>query len=225
MVPWALLKLKKLHLNFVIIIPTVKYRGDFFMTIAFVLGNGVSRSGLPLEHIKTLGKVYGCNALYREFTPDVLVATDRPIAQLIQETGYSARHRFYTRKPIPGLGALRVPSEYYGFSSGPNAVGIAALNQHTRIYMIGFDMGPSVNNQFNNMYAGTEFYKTPDAKPTFTGNWVKQIKTIATDFPSVELVRVCGNTTARIPDLDAIKNMTHEDLTTFVMRINNQKDL
>jgi hypothetical protein len=195
------------------------------MTIAFVLGNGVSRSGLPLEHIQTLGKVYGCNALYREFTPDVLVATDRPISTLIQETGYSAKHKFYTRKPIPGLGAVSVPKEYYGFSSGPNAVGIAAINQHVKIYMIGFDMGPAINNQFNNMYAGTEFYKTPDSKPTFTGNWVKQLTTITKDFPNVQFVRVCGNTTARLPELDKIKNLSHEDLSTFVMRINNQKDL
>lgn len=195
------------------------------MTVAFVLGNGVSRSGLPLEHIKTLGKVYGCNALYREFTPDVLVATDRPIATLIQETGYSAKNKFYTRKPIPSLGALSVPKEYYGFSSGPNAVGLAALDQSTKIYMLGFDMGPNVNNQFNNMYAGTEFYKTPDSKPTFTGNWVKQLTTIAKDFPTIQFVRVCGNTTARLPELDKIKNLIHEDLSTFVMRINNQKDL
>lgn len=195
------------------------------MSVAFVLGNGVSRSGLPLEHIRTLGKVYGCNALYREFVPDVLVATDRPIATLIQETGYSAKHKFYTRKPINGLGALQVPREYYGFSSGPNAVGIAAKNQHTKIYMLGFDMGPNVNNQFNNVYAGTEFYKPVDARPTYTGNWVKQLTTITADFPNIQFVRVCGNTTARLPELDKIKNLTHEDLSTFVMRINNQKDL
>jgi len=209
----------------ILAIPTVKYRGDFFMTVAFVLGNGVSRSGLPLDQIQKLGKIYGCNALYREFVPDVLVATDRPISAQIQETGYSARHRFYTRKPIPGLGALRVPQEYYGFSSGPNAVGIAALDLHYKIYMLGFDMGPSVHNQFNNMYAGTEFYKPSESLPTFTGNWVKQLITITKDFPQTQFVRVCGNTTARIAELDKIKNMVHEDLSTFVMRINNQKDL
>lgn len=195
------------------------------MTVAFVLGNGVSRSGLPLEQIQKLGKIYGCNALYREFRPDVLVATDRPISAHIQETGYSAQHRFYTRKPLPGLGALRVPDEYYGFSSGPNAVGIAARDLHSKIYLLGFDMGPSVHNQFNNVYAGTEFYKPSEAPPTFTGNWVRQLTTITKDFPQTQFVRVCGNTTATIAELSKIKNMTHEDLGTFQMRINNQKDL
>jgi hypothetical protein len=195
------------------------------MTVAFVLGNGVSRAGLPLEQIQKLGKIYGCNALYREFVPDVLVACDRPIATQIQETGYSAQHRFYTRKPIAGLGALSLPSQYYGFSSGPNAAGLAALANHARIYLLGFDMGPTSNNQFNNVYAGTEFYKSPDAKPTFTGNWVKQLTTIAKDFPLQEFVRVCGPTTAPLPELEKLINVQHEDLATFVMRINNQKDL
>jgi len=195
------------------------------MTVAFVLGNGVSRSGLPLEQIQKLGKIYGCNALYREFAPDVLVATDRAIAQRIQETGYSAKNKFYTRKPIDGLGALRVPREYYGFSSGPNAVGIAAQDQHNKIYILGFDMGPSVHNQFNNIYEGTEFYKPRGSSPTYTGNWVKQLAKITKDFPNTQFIRVCGNTTARLPVLDNITNLSHEDLATFQMRINNQKDL
>ena len=195
------------------------------MTVAFVLGNGVSRNGLPLEHIQKLGKIYGCNALYREFTPDVLVATDRGISTAIQESGYPIEHKFYTRKPIEGLGAYRVPKQYYGFSSGPNAVGIAALDQSHKIYLLGFDMGPDLGNQFNNVYAGTEFYKPSGANPTYTGNWVKQLTKITKDFFGIQFVRVCGETTARIRDLDNIKNLSHEDLTTFVMRINNQKDL
>ena len=195
------------------------------MTVAFVLGNGVSRAGLPLEQIQKLGKIYGCNALYREFTPDVLVATDRAIAQRIQETGYSSKNKFYTRKPMEGLGALRVPTEYYGFSSGPNAVGIAALDQHNKIYILGFDMGPSVHNQFNNIYEGTEFYKPRGSTPTYTGNWVKQLAKITKDFSNTQFIGVCGNTTARLPALDNIANLSHEDLATFQMRINNQKDL
>lgn len=191
------------------------------MTVAFVLGNGVSRAGLPLERIQKLGKIYGCNALYREFTPDVLVATDRAIAQQIQESGYPAKHKFYTRKPIPGLGAHRVPQEYYGYSSGPNAVAIAALDQHIKIYMLGFDMGPNVHNQFNNIYEGTEFYKPQGSPPTYTGNWVKQLTKITKDFPKTQFIRVCGNTTARIKELDNIGNLIHEDLSTFQMRINN----
>jgi hypothetical protein len=177
------------------------------MNTAFVLGNGISRQSIELTTLSSYGKIYGCNALYREYTPDVLVATDRPIATHIQESGYSAQHRFYTRRPISGLGAQVVPKPYFGFSSGPIATALAAQDGNTCIYLLGFDMGPTVNNTINNLYAGTEFYKRVDAPPTFTGNWVKQILRITTDFSETEFVRVFGPTTANIAEFNAIKNL------------------
>ena len=195
------------------------------MTIAFVLGNGLSRQHLNLAHVKNHGMIYGCNALYREFTPDVLVATDRPISEAIQHSGYAKKHCFYTRKPLPDSGARRVPTTYHGYSSGPNAVGIAVQDQHHRIYLVGFDMGPAKNNSFNNIYAGTEFYKSTTAAPTFTGNWVKQLRKICEDSQQTHFFRVCGPTTARITELENIKNLEHLDLAIFLDRINNPKDL
>ena len=195
------------------------------MTQAFVLGNGISRRYIDLQQLQLLGTIYGCNALYREFTPDVLISTDRPIATHIQESGYSAQHRFHTRRPIPGLGAQSVPKPYFGFSSGPIATGIAAQDGHTHIYLLGFDMGPTENNTINNLYAGTEFYKRADAPPTFTGNWIKQLCGIAREHPTVQFIRVQGATTAKIIELDIVPNFTHLDLETFVDRINNKKDL
>jgi hypothetical protein len=195
------------------------------MTIAFVLGNGISRQSVDLENLRPRGKIYGCNALYRDFVPDVLIATDRPIAEHIQHSGYPVDHKFYTRKPINGLGALSVPKQYYGYSSGPIATGLAALDQHSTIYIIGFDMGPTTTKQFNNVYADTEFYRKSTAAPVFTGNWIKQMCQIAQDFSKTQFVRVQGATTALIQELDAVKNFSHLPISTFVDRINNQKDL
>lgn len=195
------------------------------MGTAFVLGNGTSRSAVDLNQLQPLGKIYGCNALYREFVPDVLVATDRPIATAIQESGYALKNRFYTRKPIDKLGAIRVPQDYYGYSSGPIAVSLAALDQNAIVYMLGFDMGPTANNTINNLYAGTEFYKPVTALPTFTGNWIKQISQIVKDFSGTEFVRVCGNTTANIEDLKKFKNLNHLDMNQFLDRINNKISL
>jgi hypothetical protein len=195
------------------------------MNKAFVLGNGVSRLKVNCEALTEFGKIYGCNALYRELVPDVLVATDRPIATEIQNSGYAKKNVFYTRRPIQDLGAKRVPEPYFGYSSGPIATAIAAQDGHRRIYMLGFDMGPLENQGFNNIYAGTEFYKPANALPTFTGNWVKQLIRICGDFANVQFVRVCGTTTARIPELETIKNMQHLAMDTFLDRINNKKDL
>jgi len=195
------------------------------MSAAFVLGNGVSRLQVDLNQLKQRGKIYGCNALYREFAPDVLISTDKAIAHTIQNSGYAEKHLMYTRKPLPGLGARTVPQSYFGFSSGPIAVGVAALDQHLAVYLIGFDMGPNVNNKFNNVYADTEFYKKSSSLPTFTGNWTRQLVTICRDFPKTSFHRVMGDTTASIPELNNIANLKNMPMSDLLDRINNTKDL
>jgi hypothetical protein len=190
------------------------------MTIAFVLGNGVSRQGLDLGQLRQHGKIYGCNALHREFVPDVLVATDRPIATAIQESGYALKNKFYTRRPIDNLGAHQVPKPYFGYSSGPIAVALAAEQGAKKVYMLGFDMGPTGNNQFNNIYAGTEFYKSADSPPTFSGNWIKQLIQIAKDSPSTEFIRVHGTTTAIISEFDKLKNFQTQNIGDFCAQFN-----
>ena len=195
------------------------------MSAAFVLGNGISRLAVDLTVLQQRGKIYGCNALYREFAPDVLVSTDKAIAGTIQNSGYAQNNLMYTRRPLPGLGARPVPQSYFGYSSGPIAVALAAMNKNLAVYLVGFDMGPTSNNRFNNVYADTEFYKKSSANPTFTGNWVRQLVTIMKDFPAVSFHRVIGETTADIPELKNVKNLRNMPISEFVDRINNQKDL
>lgn len=185
------------------------------MTTAFVLGNGISRKSIELPALRQWGKIYGCNALYRDFEPDVLVATDRPISEQIQHSGYALSHCFYTRKPINGRGACSIPENIWGYSSGPVAVNLAAIDGNLKIYLLGFDMGPAENGLFNNVYANTEFYKTSAANPTFAGNWVRQIVDTAKRFPKVEFVRVEGATTAKISRFDNIENLKNMAIQEF----------
>lgn len=192
---------------------------------AFVLGNGVSRRPIEINLLKSLGDVYACNAVYRTHTVTALVATDRPIATAIQESGYALTNRFYTRRPEPKSGALRVPQEYFGYSSGPIAAALACQDGHDRIYLLGFDLGPNETGRFNNIYADTEHYKTLGSPATYTGNWIKQLQKISLDFPQVRFKRVHGQTTADIPALQSLHAWERVDMTEFVRRINNPKDL
>lgn len=192
---------------------------------AFVLGNGQSRSELDPDFLLKKGHVYGCNGLYRTHSPTVLVATDRPIAEAIQQSGYSQKHKFYTRRPIEGMGAMKVPKPYFGYSSGPIAVALAAQDGHRQIYMLGFDMGPTQKGLFNNIYADSEFYKRSDSQPTFTGNWQRQIQQVARDFPNTEFFRIHGATTAEIRDFDNVPNLKKMQMADFVALINTAKDL
>jgi hypothetical protein len=191
---------------------------------AFVLGNGVSRAWLDLDQLRCRGQIYGCNALYRHFEPDVLVATDTPIARDIEDSGYAKRCRFYTRRPRPGTGAQAVPRQYHGYSSGPIAISIAASDRQDPIYLLGFDMGPDHRGQFNNMYAGTKHYKDIGASPTYSGNWHRQMLKIFRDYPGQQFVRVHGDTTAVIEDFAGIPNLKRCDLDHFRQWLNSKKD-
>lgn len=189
------------------------------MTVAFVLGNGQSRRVVDPAELRSQGKVYGCNALYRSFAPDCLVATDRPIAQEIQNSGYSLKNLFYTRRPLPNLGAKVIPKKYFGNSSGPVATALAAIDAHDVIYMLGFDMGPSSSGGFNNMYADTEFYKSSRDTATFTGNWIRQIQIVCRDFPRQTFVRVLGDVSAPVPEIHSMPNMKSMTMAAFVNKL------
>ena len=192
---------------------------------AFVLGNGVSRRPIDVNLLMKRGSVYGCNALYRTHAVTALIATDKPIAEEIQNSGYAKENKFYTRRPLPGMGAHAVPQKYFGFSSGPIAAGVAAQDQHNPIYLLGFDLGPTLLGTFNNVYADTEFYKQTNALPTFTGNWVKQLITVMRDHPGQTFIRVYGETTAEIAEFDSLENFQKMLLGDFAARINKPKDL
>ena len=189
------------------------------MTAAFVLGNGISRQAVDLNQLKTLGTTYGCNAIYREFVPDVLVSTDTPISERIQHEGYSQKNTHYTRKPFPDSGSIRIAQKYFGYSSGPVAVSQAAIDGAMTIYLLGFDMGPTRNGRFNNCYADTEFYKKSSANPTFTGNWVRQLQTIMKDYPKTSFFRIVGDTTAEVRELLGVANLAHLQMADFQQRL------
>ena len=93
--------------------------------VAFILGNGQTRSQVDCNSL--LGNTYGCNRLYQDFTPSVLVSTDKGIATEIQKSGYSKNNTHYTRKEyiLKDSGAIALPSDVYGMSSGPACLGLA----------------------------------------------------------------------------------------------------
>ena len=184
------------------------------MSMAFVLGNGVSRKGVNLENLRAHGTIYGCNALYRDFTPDVLIATDRPISEQIQHAGYPLEHKFYTRKPLDGLGAHRVPDQYWGYSSGPLAAAIAAVDKHLTVYLLGFDMA-GINDRFNNVYADSEFYKRSASTPTYTGNWERQLLRVMQDYPHTNFIRVHGAITADVPEFNKHSRYSRLQIAEF----------
>jgi len=167
--------------------------------------------------------IYGCNALYRDFTPDVLIATDNGIAKEIQDSGYAKTNRFYTRRPIEGSGAKKIEHNY-GWSSGQVALSYAAHARHSYLYMLGFDLAGLENNEkFNNVYADSAHYKTTKDKATFYGNWLKQIHQTATEFKDTRFIRVIAKGGYEPPELKPVRNVQHMSINEFKTVLNTLK--
>ena len=59
----------------------------------FCIGNGESRNAFDLNKLKPHGKIYGCNALYRDFKPDYLVSGDAGVIKEICAKGYPKENK------------------------------------------------------------------------------------------------------------------------------------
>ena len=75
------------------------------MNRVFCIGNGESRQGFDLEQLRPHGKIYGCNAIYRDFTPDVLIAVDHGIEHEIYHYGLAQKIPCYFRnwQKVPAM--------------------------------------------------------------------------------------------------------------------------
>lgn len=162
--------------------------------ISFVLGNGKSRKQFNVNHYKTYGDIYGCNAIYRDEVVDYLIAVDPPMAQEVIDNNAHLNTTFYTRdnKRFRGIENVNFPSKHLGWSSGPTALWIASNRKPKIIFIAGFDFA-SANESLNNLYGSTTNYKDSNSPATYFGNWIKQTQLIIRDNPNIQYYRVITN--------------------------------
>lgn len=184
--------------------------------IAFVLGNGQSRLNINHRKLKDKGTIYGCNALYREFEPDHLIAVDVKMVNEIIASGYHHTHSVWTN-PNRGINAttgINYFSPHKGWSSGPTALHFASTQGHKTIYILGFDYQGN-NGLFNNVYADTFNYKKSTDSSTFFGNWLGQTEKTVHEFPSITYYRVIEKGYF-VPDkLQGVRNLQHITFEEF----------
>lgn len=102
------------------------------MTTAFVLGNGTSRQGIALESLRDYGKIYACNAVFRDFDPDYLVAVDAKMIFEICGANYQYKRPVWTNenRAFKKFKNLNYFSPPLGWSSGPTALHLATKHAH-----------------------------------------------------------------------------------------------
>lgn len=161
--------------------------------VAFVIGNGVSRRGVKLDVLSNYGTIYGCNALYRDFSPDHLISVDVKMIKEIHDSGYSKNNKVWVNPhhAIEHMTELNILDPVLGWSSGPTALHLATTHGNDQIYIIGFDFkGVQDGQKFNNIYADTPNYRKSIDHATFFKNWFKQTVALIKNNGHIQFKRV-----------------------------------
>ena len=176
---------------------------------AIVLGNGLSRLDLNLSVIKNhhgglLGaktlQSYGCNALYRDFAPDFLIAVgNNGIIDEIAASDYTADNIVYTNSihtlEHPGKFYL-IPHDPYA-DAGTTAAYIPAFDGHKNIYLLGFDGQDTPGHNYN-VYAGTPGYEDIKVEGR-TYTWRQNFRQLAQVYNDVMFSFVFKESTRVLP--------------------------
>jgi hypothetical protein len=192
------------------------------MSRAFVLGNGRSRLGVKLKKLGKRGTIYGCNALYREYTPDFLIAVDPKMIIEICGAGYQLENEVWTNpnSRYDKFKNLKFFKNARGWSSGPTALHKACMDGHKELFILGFDYY-GLDNHFNNVYADTPNYKRSNEAATYYGNWMRQSETTFKEFTDKYFYRVIGPGTKVIPEwnqLNNIRHITYDEMFDLISR-------
>ena len=189
------------------------------MSVAFVLGNGNSRATIPLESLRQHGVIYGCNALYRDFKPDYLIAVDTKMVLEIDKHKYQHETSVWTNtnKAYSNIAGLNFFNPSKGWSSGPTALWLASEHDTDELYILGFDyVGLGENNgQVNNIYAGTHNYKRKDERATYYGNWLKQTVITIQKFSKKRYIRVVEEGSFIPNEMSNLSNLKHITTAEF----------
>ena len=143
-----------------------------------IIGNGESRRGFDLSHLKLFSTVIGCNAIYRDYITEYLVCCDRHMCQQAlnfvgKGTTVFTRDRWVNQfahwpnvRKLPDLpysGDKREDNSFH-WGTGQYASVLGLTFKPKAIFMIGFDLYPIEKDKVNNIYhqsKGYEYIKRP----------------------------------------------------------------
>lgn len=127
--------------------------------VAIVVGNGPSRKAINLEKLVDKAPIYGCNALYRDFSAwNYLIAIDDGMIDEIK--------RYHMNKGVtifPPEEQRWEPKEYSPTTRRRNNAGMVAMEEaikrkNNALYCLGFDFILEGEQSVDNVYKNTENY-------------------------------------------------------------------
>jgi hypothetical protein len=197
---------------------------------AVAIGNGESRASFDLQLIGDHRgglfaadklQTYGCNALYRDFAIDFLVATGDDIIDEIANSGYTNDNIVYANADA----VLKHPGKFYlipqniPYDAGSLAAYLACFDGHKKIFLIGYDGYDNFHHELggnvNNIYKGSNGYL--DHKEEQNGQFLSMsLANVVKTYSDVEFIRVMPESTHWIPsNLEPLLNFRQISYNDF----------
>lgn len=158
--------------------------------IGFAIGNGTSRQYFDLEKLRGHGLIVGCNWLYKDFEPDIIVALDhhpRTVIADIKERSWKFMTWGRGRAHLLLDGEVAMSVINVNRTKGKNS-GIVACSylakevKVERLYMIGFD--------FFRIYPDQRKQDVYSDRKCLFKNFNKAFNWLSEDCPDTEFIRV-----------------------------------
>lgn len=187
---------------------------------AVVIGNGITSNEfdltqiLPYREITSWGEAgpwiykrqirnfytYGCNAIYRNYKPDFVIANgDGIVKEIVENTQDKSPVIYSNSKNLQKYpGKFVFTPQNPEFNAGATAAYMAAFDGHKKVYMLGFDGIDSPNNNYN-IYAGTPNYPAADVTIN-EESWVRNLSTVMSVYSDTEFIRVMPTPDFRQPE-------------------------
>lgn len=163
---------------------------------------------------------YGCNALYRNYRPDFLIATGDNFIKEIGNNDYCNENIVYanTKYLEQYPGKFNLIPQNPELNSGAIAAYIAAFDGHKKVYMLGFDGIDNFDDNYN-AYADTPNYPTK-SQPINEEYWVRSLNNIMSVYNNTEFIRVCPTKKFRQPESWKYNlNYRQIDFRQFVLEV------
>lgn len=197
---------------------------------AVIIGNGPSRLEFNMPVIfnhqdgllrENTVQTYGCNALYRDYTPDFLVIRNNNIVAELATSNYINNNIVYT-SPIQ---IINYPNKFYAIPYDPycdvgtTAAYIAAFDGHKKIFLIGFDNQDTLGYNYN-VYADTNGYTAVNSNIS-DQQWIMDRVKLVSAYDDVDFIWVTNNGRKTNPtEWKACANLRQLSFRDFVLEAN-----
>jgi hypothetical protein len=161
-----------------------------------LIGNGESRLGIEFNSMPDY-KI-GCNAAYRDFKVDCVVAVDRRVIVELLENNF--KQLVYTRPdwimPYPNIKILpdlpyqgdKKADDPWHWGTGPHSCNVAASMNPNEVHLYGFDLW-GVDNKINNVYKDTKNYDTSERGAIDPRFWIYQLAKCFELYPNIQWIQ------------------------------------